>query len=118
MSEAWIPPTLLSAAGLAVGLLTYLSVRRQDQAVSWVIEKRYSTHMLVCTAGVAEDVKIELPEGNTATAWGQLEHAQLTKGSVVRIASFMPASDMFEPDIITVTWRVGRRRHSWSAQIL
>lgn len=114
---AWLA-LALSAVSVAISGLVYLRTVSQDKAVDWKVEKRGRDHVLVCVAGTARDVEIDLGEHNTALSWGQLEHAELHRDDVVRIATYMPSSADVRPDEVEIRWKVGRRSHSRRAQIL
>ena len=109
---------LFSGVAAVTGLLVLWRSVAAARAVEWAVERRDGEHVLVCQAGAAEDVEIDLSRASTALSWGELRHPRLTKGDVVRIATFMPPSRDVHPDVVEVKWRVGRRRYSRTAQIL
>lgn len=100
-------------------MIAGMSEQRGDQGVVWLVEKRGSEHVLICAAGMADQVRIDLPEGNTAVSYGQLDFDHLDTGQVVRIGTFMPSSQDVNPDEVTISWTSpGGHQHSTSRQIL
>ena len=114
---AWLA-LAISAVSVSISGLAYWRTVQRDRMVEWKVEKRDRDHMLVCMAGTARDVVIDIGEHNTAIGWGQLEHAELHKGDVVRIATDAPSSMHVHPDEVTIRWKVGRRSYVRTAQIL